>query len=122
MVILVCPFGFHCRNFYGHRFKPEFELLILFRFAALKEPIRKEVQKQAASDYTNKNLIGGFRTAQDIIDYHCKSVNGKMHPKFIADPSKTDGKGFYLLDRWPEKIGLLHDSSPGWFLTILITY
>ena len=89
---------------------------IKFSFTAFKEPVRKEIQKLAASNYTDRNLIGGFRTAQDLLDYHCKSEKGKMHPKFIADPSKTDGKGFYLLDRWPEKIGQLNDDSSGLFL------
>ena len=72
----------------------------------MKEPIRKEIKKFGASDYTHTNLIGCFRTAQEIIDYHCTSEFGKMHPKFTPDPDKKDGKGFYLLDRWPEKIRL----------------
>ena len=86
---------------------------IKLSFAAFKEPIRKEIQKFAASDYTNQNLVGGFRTAQDVLDYHCNSQHGKMHPKFVADPKKKDGKGFYLLDRWPEKIRTHDDRKKG---------
>ena len=88
-------------------------LYIKFSFTAFKEPIRKEIQKLAASDYTNQNLVGGFQTAQDILDYHCDSNHGKMHPKFVADPNKKDGKGFYLLDKWPEKIGTHDDKKKG---------
>ena len=51
---------------------------IFFSFTAFKEPIRKEIQKLAASDYTNQNLVGGFQSAQDILDYHCESQHGKM--------------------------------------------
>ena len=36
-----------------------------------------------------------------------------MHPKFVADPNKKDGKGFYLFDKWPEKIGTHDDKKKG---------
>ena len=81
----------------------------------MKEPIRKQIYQFGASNLTAQNLIGGFRTAQDIIDYHCKSAKGKMHPKFTADSSKKDGKGFFLLDRWPEKIEQHNQKNTGRF-------
>lgn len=45
-----------------------------------------------------------------------------MHPKFEADPNQKDGKGFYLLDRWPEIIGKYDEKKQGKFRDFHIMY